>query len=163
MRGRVSVIIQKHAKWRKTPQRMRECDGLGSEVPRATLACLVRFCLCLRSSVSESGAFSVAVFRILEKPTDPSQSPKDFLALLAASEPEELVLDLEQVEPAVQLLSTTIAENISDSQSKHFAEQLLHITTDYLHTVIRNLVLAKHQVNPHSAFVFARLQLTTHL
>ena len=50
------------------------------------------------------------------------------------------------MEPAVQLLSTTIADNVTDHQSKQFAEQLLHITIDYLHVVVRNVTLIRQQV-----------------
>ena len=86
------------------------------------------------------------MFRTSETTADPAQSPKDITLLLSSIDPDDLVLDLEQVEPAVQLLSTTIADNVTDHQSKQFAEQLLHITIDYLHVVVRNVTLIRQQV-----------------
>ncbi len=105
---------------------------------------LEQFC-----GVSEQQAILLAfvtVIRTTEESTEAAQSPRDIAMLVAAAYTSDLVLDLEQVEPAVQLLSSTIRDNISDHQSKNFAEQLLHITTDFLHKVIRNLTLAKKQV-----------------
>ena len=47
---------------------------------------------------------------------------------------------IEQLTDSYQLLFRSINEHMNDSQSKSFAEQLLRITTEYLHKVSRNIV-----------------------
>ncbi len=89
--------------------------------------------------------FSCTVFRTPEGTLPTVSSPKELQTQLSF-DPSELEVDFEQVEPAVQLLSATIADNIGEHQSKQFAEQLLHITLDYLHKVVRNITITKQQV-----------------
>ncbi len=67
-------------------------------------------------------------------------------------------LDLEQVHSAVRLLIDTIRNNMTDNQSKQFAEQLLHITLAYLHKVVQNIVKAQKEAElaGHSNVAFER-------
>ena len=49
-------------------------------------------------------------------------------------------LDLDQLAEVMTLLTSAIKDRIHDSQSKHFAEQLLNITLDHLHKVMKGVV-----------------------
>ena len=89
---------------------------------------------------------SGTVFRTRDGALPSPSSPRD-LQTQVSLDPSDLEVDLDQVEPAVQLLSATIADTIGEHQSKQFAEQLLHITLDYLHKVVRNITITKQQVH----------------
>ncbi|XP_078607878.1 spatacsin-like isoform X2 [Branchiostoma floridae x Branchiostoma japonicum] len=72
------------------------------------------------------------VFR--PKSRSPAQSP---LSPTPPSPPLAPSLDTLQLRAAIDLLVSAIHENIKEPQSKQFAEQLLHLTLDHLHLLIR--------------------------
>ncbi|XP_066273752.1 spatacsin-like isoform X2 [Branchiostoma lanceolatum] len=72
------------------------------------------------------------VFR--PKSRTPAQSP---LSPTPPSPPPAPSLDTLQLRAAIDLLVSAIHENIKEPPSKQFAEQLLHLTLDHLHLLIR--------------------------
>ncbi|XP_013406016.1 spatacsin isoform X2 [Lingula anatina] len=80
------------------------------------------------------------------KPTTP-QSPTGILSPVAGTMTQPFFAhhvpsDLVQVEGAIQLLIATVKETMKDTGSVQFAEQLLHLTLDYLHGLVKNALLA---------------------
>lgn len=49
------------------------------------------------------------------------------------------VPEVEEMTPALDLLCSAIRESDSETQSKHFAEQLLHLTLSFLNKQIKEL------------------------
>lgn len=49
--------------------------------------------------------------------------------------------DVEELTPALDLLCSAIRENDSETQSKHFSEQLLNLTLSFLNKQIKELFI----------------------
>ncbi|XP_034352380.1 spatacsin isoform X2 [Arvicanthis niloticus] len=56
---------------------------------------------------------------------------------------------VEEMTPALDLLCSAIRESDSETQSKHFAEQLLHLTLSFLNKQIRELFLHTEELDEH--------------
>ncbi|XP_028622694.1 spatacsin isoform X2 [Grammomys surdaster] len=57
---------------------------------------------------------------------------------------------VEEMTPALDLLCSAIRESDSETQSKHFAEQLLHLTLSFLNKQIRELFVHTEELDEHS-------------
>lgn len=56
---------------------------------------------------------------------------------------------VEEMSPALDLLCSAIRESDSETQSKHFAEQLLHLTLSFLNKQIRELCVHTEELDEH--------------
>ncbi|XP_051000473.1 spatacsin [Acomys russatus] len=56
---------------------------------------------------------------------------------------------VEEMTPALDLLCSAIRESDSETQSKHFAEQLLHLTLSFLNKQIKELFLYNEELDGH--------------
>ncbi|XP_038186655.1 spatacsin [Arvicola amphibius] len=64
--------------------------------------------------------------------------------------PSQLYLrQVEEMRPALDLLCSAIRESDSETQSKHFAEQLLHLTLSFLNKQIRELFVHTEELDEH--------------
>ncbi|XP_057636203.1 spatacsin [Chionomys nivalis] len=64
--------------------------------------------------------------------------------------PSQLYLrQVEEMRPALDLLCSAIRESDSETQSKHFAEQLLHLTLSFLNKQIREIFVHTEELDEH--------------
>ncbi|XP_040602104.1 spatacsin isoform X2 [Mesocricetus auratus] len=56
---------------------------------------------------------------------------------------------VEEMTPALDLLCSAIRESDSETQSKHFAEQLLHLTLSFLNKQIKELFVHTEEIDEH--------------
>ncbi|XP_028734564.1 LOW QUALITY PROTEIN: spatacsin [Peromyscus leucopus] len=64
--------------------------------------------------------------------------------------PSQLYLrQVEEMTPALDLLCSAIRESDSETQSKHFAEQLLHLTLSFLNKQIKELFVHTAEIDEH--------------
>ena len=71
------------------------------------------------------------MFAVFSKSPDGSQQVDDL---------EHDSTELEELHVVVELLKAAIGEHITDSQLRHYGEQLLQLTMAYLHKLSRNVV-----------------------
>ena len=79
--------------------------------------------------------FTLPMFAVFSKSPDGSQQVDD---------PEHDSTELEELHVVVELLKVAIGEYITDSQLRHYGEQLLQLTMAYLHKLSRNVVAHLH-------------------
>ena len=79
--------------------------------------------------------FTLLMFAVFSKSPDGSQQVDD---------PEHDSTELEELHVVVELLKAAIGEYITDSQLRHYGEQLLQLTMAYLHKLSRNVVAHLH-------------------